>query len=134
VRPVERALAEVDSVNIHAGVAFDGRDRKRLEHVLWYLARPPLALDRLEQRGTMSRNATSEGLIDFSTLIPEVEAKLAFRGRTREAMTAEVATKEARYKKLWAVRLSQQMAALPPFDDVFRAVRRSLRDAGLVER
>ncbi|GMU61810.1 MAG: hypothetical protein AMXMBFR34_35730 [Myxococcaceae bacterium] len=49
-------------------------------------------------------------------------------------MTAEVATKEARYKKLWAVRLGQQLATLPPFDDVFRAVRRSLRDAGLVER
>jgi predicted nucleotidyltransferase component of viral defense system len=77
---------------------------------------------------------TSEGLIDFVTLIPEVEAKLAFRGRTRDAMTAEIATKEARYKKLWAVRLGQQMATLPPFDDAFRAVRRSLRDAGLVER
>jgi predicted nucleotidyltransferase component of viral defense system len=77
---------------------------------------------------------TGEGLIDFSTLIPEVEAKLAFRSRTRDAMTAELATKEARYKKLWAVRLGQQMATLPPFDDVFRAVRRSLRDAGLVER
>jgi len=77
---------------------------------------------------------TSEGLIDFSTMIPEVEAKLAFRGRTRDAMTAELATKEARYKKLWAVRLGQQMATLPAFDDVFRAVRRSLRDAGLVER
>jgi len=77
---------------------------------------------------------TSEGLIDFASLIPEVEAKLAFRGRTRDAMTAELATKEARYKKLWAIRLGQQMATLPPFDEVFRAVRRSLRDAGLVER
>lgn len=77
---------------------------------------------------------TSEGFIDFSTLILELEAKLAFRGRTRDAMTAELATKEARYKKLWAVRLGQQMATLPPFDDVFRAVRRSLRDAGLVKR
>lgn len=77
---------------------------------------------------------TSEGLIDFSTLIHELEEKLAFRGRTRDAMTAELTTKEARYKKLWAVRLGQQMATLPPFDDVFRAVRRSLRDAGLVER
>jgi hypothetical protein len=35
-------------VNIHAEVAIDGRDRKRLEHVLRYMARPPLALDRLE--------------------------------------------------------------------------------------
>ena len=77
---------------------------------------------------------TSEGLIDFSTLIPEVDAKLAFRSRTRDAMTAELATKEARYKKLWAVRLGQQISTLPPFDDVFRAVRRSLRDAGLVQR
>jgi uncharacterized protein len=77
---------------------------------------------------------TNEGLIDFSTLIPEVEAKLSFRGRTRDEMTSELATKEARYRKLWTVRLGQQMATLPPFDDVFRAVRRSLRDAGLVER
>jgi len=77
---------------------------------------------------------TSEGLVDFATLVPEIEAKLAFRGRTRDAMTAEIATKEARYKKLWAVRLGQQMATLPPFDAVFRAVRRSLRDAGLVTR
>jgi len=50
VRPVEHALAEVGGVNIHAEVAFDGRDHKRLEHVLRYMARPPLALDRLEQR------------------------------------------------------------------------------------
>jgi hypothetical protein len=49
-------------------------------------------------------------------------------------MTVEIATKEARYKKLWAVRLGQQMATLPAFDEVFRTVRRSLRDAGLVER
>jgi hypothetical protein len=77
---------------------------------------------------------TSEALIDFATLIPEIDAKLAFRGRTRDAMTDELATKEARYKKLWAVRLGQQMATLPPFDDVFRAVRRRLRDASLVER
>ena len=44
---------------------------------------------------------TSEGLVDFGTLIPELEAKLAFRGRTRDAMTAELGTKEARDKKLW---------------------------------
>lgn len=77
---------------------------------------------------------TSEGFIDFATLIPEIEAKLAFRGRTRAAMTAELATKEVRYKRLWAVRLGPQMATLPPFDDVFRVVRRKLRDAGLVKR
>ena len=77
---------------------------------------------------------TTEGLIDFATLVAEVERKLAFRGRTRNALTAELATKEARYKKLWAIRLGQQMATLPPFEDVFRAVRRRLREAGMVER
>jgi hypothetical protein len=50
VRPEARALAEFAGVNIHAEVAIDGRDRKRLEHVLRYMARPPLALDRLELR------------------------------------------------------------------------------------
>ncbi|MCC6998939.1 MAG: nucleotidyl transferase AbiEii/AbiGii toxin family protein, partial [Deltaproteobacteria bacterium] len=29
---------------------------------------------------------TKEGLVDFATLLPEVEAKLAFRGRSRDAM------------------------------------------------
>jgi uncharacterized protein len=77
---------------------------------------------------------TSEQRIDFTTLVSEVESKLAYRGRTRDAMTAELATKQARYKKLWAVRLGPQMAELPPFEEAFRAVRRSLRDAGLIKR
>ena len=47
VRPEARALAEYGGVNVHAEVAVDGRDRQRLEHVLRYMARPPLALDRL---------------------------------------------------------------------------------------
>jgi hypothetical protein len=34
-------------VNVHAKVAFDGRDRKRLERLCRYLARPPLSQERL---------------------------------------------------------------------------------------
>jgi hypothetical protein len=45
VRPEVRSLADVGGINIHAEVAIDGRDRKRLEHVLRYMARPPHALD-----------------------------------------------------------------------------------------
>lgn len=41
-------LAEVGGVNVHAKVAVDGRDRKRLEHLCRYIARPPLAQERLE--------------------------------------------------------------------------------------
>ena len=50
VHPAERALAEVGGVNIHAEVVVDGRDRPRLERVLRYMARPPLATERLELR------------------------------------------------------------------------------------
>ena len=46
----------------------------------------------------------------------------------------ELEKKDARYKKLWNTRLDSQMAVLPPFDNVFPSVRRSLRAAGLVER
>jgi hypothetical protein len=43
-------------------------------------------------------------------------------------MSEALAKKEARYKKLWSARLAAQMAELPPFEDVYRAVCRSLRD------
>jgi hypothetical protein len=42
-------VAEVRGVNIHAQTAIDGRDRKRLERLCRYIARPPIAQDRLEQ-------------------------------------------------------------------------------------
>jgi len=42
------ALAEVGGVNVHAKVVIDGRDRPRLERLCRYIARPPLAQDRLE--------------------------------------------------------------------------------------
>jgi len=42
------ALAEVGGVNVHAKVAVDGRDRKRLERLCRYVARPPLSQERLQ--------------------------------------------------------------------------------------
>jgi hypothetical protein len=39
--------------------------------------------------------------------------------------------KEARLKALWDSRLGYQMATLPQFDEVFRAVQRTLRQAEL---
>ncbi len=42
------ALAvEVGGVNVHAGPAIDGRDRRRIERLVRYMARPPLAQDRV---------------------------------------------------------------------------------------
>ena len=50
-RPANSALAEVGGINVHVGPAIDGRDRKRLERVCRYLARPPVCEDRLAVTG-----------------------------------------------------------------------------------
>jgi hypothetical protein len=42
-------VAEVHGVNVHAQRVVDGRDRRQLERLCRYLARPPLAHDRLAQ-------------------------------------------------------------------------------------
>lgn len=77
---------------------------------------------------------TSDGHVDLAMLGPELDSKLGFRGRARKGMVEELARKEARYKKLWSVRLGVQMAELPPFDDVYRSVHRTLRAAGMMDR
>ncbi len=77
---------------------------------------------------------TSEAHVDLAMLTSEIDNKLEFRGRSRDTMGEEFQKKEARYKKLWSTRLGSQMAELPPFDDVFRSVRRSLRAAELIPR
>jgi hypothetical protein len=45
-----RAVAEVFGVNVHAGVAVDGRDRARLERLCRYVARPMVCQERLTER------------------------------------------------------------------------------------
>jgi len=41
----------VDGFNVYAGDAIDGRDRKRIERMCRYLARPPIATERLTETG-----------------------------------------------------------------------------------
>jgi putative transposase len=41
----------VDGFNVYAGDAIDGRDRKRIERMCRYLARPPIAMERLIEAG-----------------------------------------------------------------------------------
>jgi hypothetical protein len=47
-------------------------------------------------------------------------------------MGEEFGNKESRLKKLWLMRLANQMADLPHFAEVYRAVQRSFRGAGLM--
>jgi hypothetical protein len=64
-------------------------------------------------------------------LLPAICQKLEFRAKPCEDLQAALARKEARLRALWNTRLSYQMAALPPFEQVFRELRRTFRRANL---
>lgn len=70
--------------------------------------------------------------MDLVALIPEIAGKLEFRGRGLDGIDAGFGKKEARLKKLWQMRLANQMAELPHFDEVYRSVQRSFWGAGLI--
>lgn len=71
--------------------------------------------------------------VDLGEIKGEIEAKLEFRGKKLDEVREELQNKEARLKSLWKNRLEAQMATLPEFGEVFRAVRRSFRQAGLTK-
>ena len=73
---------------------------------------------------------TANGHVRLPDLLDHVMQKLEFRGLTLAQVSQQFLAKEARYKKLWQVRLSAQLAELPEFDGVYRAVQRALRQAG----
>ena len=73
---------------------------------------------------------TAGGHVDLSDLVDPVVRKLEFRGLTLTQVGKEFPAKEARYKKLWRVRLAAQMAELPEFGMVYRELRRALRQGG----
>jgi hypothetical protein len=60
-----------------------------------------------------------------------VARKLAARGQEIKSLRGVIREKESRYRRLWETRLSAQVAVLPDFDEIFRAVRRSLRQVGI---
>jgi len=72
-----------------------------------------------------------EGRVDLAEVKDAVEAKWDFRGKTLADVRGEFVAKEPRYKKLWGPRLSGQLVDLPEFNQVYRTVRRALRQAGL---
>lgn len=69
--------------------------------------------------------------VDLSNLPTAIAEKLAFRKRILEGIGEELRKKEDRLRKLWDLRLSDQLALLPDFQEVFRAVQREFRKAGL---
>ena len=75
---------------------------------------------------------TGHGHVDLGDLTHAIEKKWAFRKKKPADAREALASKEARYKKLWDMRLSAQMAELPEFAEVFRSVRRALREADII--
>ncbi len=73
---------------------------------------------------------TNEG-IELGEVIDAIRQKLQFRGKPFERLQAALLAKEARLEALWSKRLAYQMSELPPFDEVFRSLRRMLRRANL---
>jgi len=75
---------------------------------------------------------TSYGHVDLRDLTHAIEKKWAFRQKKPADARDVLQSKQARLKKLWEVRLSAQMAELPKFAEVFRSVRRALREADII--
>jgi predicted nucleotidyltransferase component of viral defense system len=69
-----------------------------------------------------------EGM-DLCQLVPAIIQKLAFRNLEATGIQEAIFKKEARLKAPWTARLANQMAVLPPFDQVFREFRRVLRQS-----
>jgi hypothetical protein len=73
---------------------------------------------------------TEQSGVDIGPLIGAVTEKLRFREKDITGVEDLILVKEARLKTLWNGRLGHQMEALPQYDEVFRTVRRELRQAG----
>jgi predicted nucleotidyltransferase component of viral defense system len=71
--------------------------------------------------------------MDLAAIISEISDKLEFRGRSLEGMSDELSKKEPRLKKLWDMRLANQMSELAHFEEVYRIVKRAFRSAGLLD-
>jgi predicted nucleotidyltransferase component of viral defense system len=104
------SLAEIISEKVVALVD-RARNEPRDLYDLWYL---------------ISRGGT-----ELASLLPAISAKLAFRNMPAAGLQEAILKKEARLKALWSARLANQMVALPPFEQVFRELRRALRQADL---
>lgn len=76
----------------------------------------------------------SEKHIDPNDLPGAVDHKLEFRKLRLRDVRMNFAAKEPRYQRLWEARLAAQMVDLPDFANIYRSVRRTLRQAGIIEK
>jgi uncharacterized protein len=72
---------------------------------------------------------TSKAGVDLASQADAIRKKLIFRGKPFEGIADAIQKKKARLKALWSGRLANQMSKLPEFEEVFRVLRRTLRQA-----
>jgi len=71
--------------------------------------------------------------LDIFKLAHYVDEKLKFKETSLEERRGEFEKKEKRLEKLWHKRLSIQISSLPEYESVFRTVKRTFRQAGLLD-
>src|SRR3989338_5085929 len=71
--------------------------------------------------------------VELGDCLEAINAKLAHRGKKLDEVRGEFYKKETRLKKTWETRLSTQMANLSMFDNVYRAVKRTFRQAKITD-
>jgi predicted nucleotidyltransferase component of viral defense system len=71
--------------------------------------------------------------LEMSELANAIAQKLTFRGRDAEKMDAAFGRKEGNLRATWSARLDPQMGTTPPFDTVYREVKRIFRQSELFE-
>ena len=74
---------------------------------------------------------TEQDEVHLEQILPAICEKLRFRNKPCEGLQPALLQKEARLRALWNNRLAHQMAILPPFEQVFREMRRTFRQAQL---
>ena len=96
---------------------------------------PPKALSKFDLGNLTRRRNNLYNFQYYAIVHPNLGSPIPqvgdFRGMKLTNVRGEFAAKEPRYKKLWGPRLSGQMVASPEFNEVYRSVRRALRQAGL---
>ena len=129
-RPVLRGYAEYRDLPRDASLRVYSLDEIAVEKTVALLHRA-----RTEPRDLYDLwFLTANGHVRLSDLLDPVAQKLEFRGLSLKQVGGELARKQSRYQRLWDVRLSAQLAAVPEFGTAYRGVVRALRQAGVVRR
>jgi len=79
-------------------------------------------------------NLIEEKNVKIADLVGLVEQKLNFKNIRFESIKHNFLKKEAVFEKMWVPILAQQMSFLPEFQEVFRKVKKSFRQAGLLDK